>query len=112
MATEPIKQVTDRREISLDEWKAEGVEKFGEVVADWVFECPACHETQTMRDFVDAEVKNPDTVFYFSCIGRWAEGRGCDWTLGGLLQIHKTEVIAPDGDKIAVMEWGEADVGT
>jgi hypothetical protein len=112
MASEPIKQVRERRQISLDEWKAEAVEKFGEKVKDWVFECASCHETQTLKDFVDAEVENPDTVFYFSCIGRWVEGRGCDWTLGGLLQIHTTEVISEDGHKVPVFEWGKADVGT
>jgi hypothetical protein len=43
----------------------------------------------------------------FSCVGRWTNagphkkgkppGRGCDWTLGGLLTFHDLAVVAPDG---------------
>jgi hypothetical protein len=42
----------------------------------------------------------------FSCVGRWTNAgpyyekgsaHGCDWTLGGLFQIHELEVVTPDG---------------
>lgn len=94
-----------RRAITRDEWLAEGRAKFGEDTKQWKFECPHCHEAQTLQDFIDAEVKEPDTLFFFSCIGRWADGRGCDWTLGGLFRLHMTEVIIEGSDPVPVMEW-------
>ena len=46
----------------------------------------------------------------FSCVGRWTgkgsalgtdapRGEGCNWTLGGLFQLHKLVVITPDGER-------------
>jgi hypothetical protein len=43
----------------------------------------------------------------FSCVGRWTgagsprkepDGRPCNWTLGGLLQIRELEVVTDDGE--------------
>jgi hypothetical protein len=104
-----IKQAAERRTINLAEWQAEGVEKFGEDMHQWRFKCPVCEETQSFREFVNARIENPDAKFYFSCIGRWVKDRGCDWTLGGLFRIHKTEVIDPEGTVIAVMEWADVE---
>jgi len=97
----------ERRTISFAEWQAEGTEKFGEDMHHWKFQCPVCEEVQTFREFVDNRVENGRDKFFFSCIGRYVEGRGCDWTLGGLFQIHKTEVVDPEGTHIAVMEFAD-----
>jgi len=99
----------ERRTITFAEWQAEGTEKFGDDMHKWRFKCPVCEETQSFREFVDARVDNPDAKFYFSCIGRWVKDRGCDWTLGGLFRIHKTEVIDPEGTTIAVMEFADVE---
>jgi len=50
--------------------------------------------------------------FGFSCVGRFTgagnppkpedkgkEQKGCNWTLGGLFQMHDLEVVTPDGKK-------------
>jgi len=96
-----------RNVLTLEEWKNKAKELFGEDVKEWKFKCPQCGEVQTMQDFIKNKVDEPDTKFYFSCIGRWVKDRGCDWTLGGLLQIHKTEVISEDGKNIPVFEFAE-----
>ena len=104
-----IPNKVERRTISFAEWQAEGTEKFGDDMHKWRFKCPVCEETQSFREFVDARVENPDAKFYFSCIGRYVKDRGCDWTLGGLFRIHKTEVVDPEGTHIAVMEFAEVE---
>lgn len=76
-----------------------------------VFRCPACKTLQTARDLIAAGAgANFDEVeryLAFSCVGRFTgaasprkapDGQPCNWTLGGLFQIHTFEVITPDGD--------------
>jgi hypothetical protein len=84
--------------MSFDDYKAMGVERFGENYADWVLICPACGTKQTPREVANAG-GNIDTQAGFSCIGRFpnaVKNLGCDWTLGGLFQIH--EVMCTQGD--------------
>lgn len=78
------------------------------------FICPACGTKQGRKEFEAAHVTNEEMnkMAGFSCIGLFtgkgdagiaAKNRGqswdqgCNWTLGGLLQIHELEVIATDG---------------
>lgn len=96
-----------RRTLPLETWKADGEKRFGADVKDWVFVCAGCGEKQTLAEFIAAGVESPDTKFFFSCIGRWVEGRGCNWTLGGLFQIHKTEVIGEGGKPVPVFEFAD-----
>ena len=91
--------------LTLDEWKQKAISLFGEDHAKWRFACAHCGESQTLQEFIDAGIENPGNKFYFSCIGRWIKGRGCDWTLGGLFQIHKTEVKSEEGKNIPVFEF-------
>lgn len=95
------------RTLSLDEWRAEAVSRFGEDAKKWVFVCASCGEKQTLADFIAAGIESPETKAFFSCIGRYVKGRGCDWTLGGLFQIHHTEVINENGDPVPVFEFAE-----
>jgi len=90
--------------VTLDEWKKEGKELFGEDVKNWVFQCPNCKGKQTYQDF-EGLTTDPQDVFYYSCIGRFKQGVGCNWTLGGLFQIHEKEVIGEDGKPVPVMEF-------
>lgn len=72
--------------------------------------CPICSTVQTMEDLERAgvAVDKIENYFGFSCVGRFTgagswlgkkdkPGRGCDWTLGGLFQLHKLEVTTEDG---------------
>ncbi len=84
----------------------------------YAFKCPICGTVQSMMSLVKAGAK-PDTAheyIAFSCEGRFSGAgptasekdrsakakarrqlRGCDWTLGGLFQLHKLEISYPDG---------------
>lgn len=87
--------------------KAQGVPK-----EHMAFKCPVCGTIQSGADLIKAEAgKTFDEVqgfLGFSCIGRFtgagehkrgeASGRGCNWTLGGLLHLHELEVITEDGE--------------
>ena len=75
--------------------------------------CPMCATVQSMRSLINAGAgKTEDEVeryVGFSCVGRFTgegsalsdeerqQGKGCDWTLGGLFKLHKLEVIDPEG---------------
>ena len=67
------------------------------------FVCPRCHTVQCADDFIKAGVgesfSEVEPYLAFSCIGRWDESKGCDWTLGGLFQIHELVVTTPDGTR-------------
>jgi hypothetical protein len=93
------------KKLTLQDWKKEGEKLYGTDMKKWKFVCAQCGETQTLQDFIDNKVKNPEERFFFSCIGRWDKKRGCDWTLGGLLTIHKTEVINEENKTVAVFEF-------
>jgi hypothetical protein len=106
------KKAFTREVISHEEFlarlEAQGME--GEA-QHFAFICPACHTVQSATSLFRAGVPKEEVPKYigFSCVGRWtkagpATGRkrekyqGCDWTLGGLLQIHELEV-EKDGEK-------------
>jgi hypothetical protein len=94
--------------IPLKEWKKKGKELFGDDCREWKFVCPVCKGIQSYKDFEDL-VDHPEDYMYFSCIGRFKEEIGCDWTLGGLFQIHKTEVIDEKGKAHPVFEFAETE---
>jgi hypothetical protein len=105
-----VKPVSTRTVLTLEQWFKKAEDLFG--TADqkkWKFKCSHCGQSQTLQDFIDAGVENPENKFYYSCIGRWVKGRGCDWTLGGLFQIHKTEVIAEHDKHVPVFEFADID---
>ena len=95
---------------SLAEWRAEGVRRFGDKWGDWQFICPRCKTRQSGHDMIEATGEGPDYVeryFGFSCIGRFTTKKGCDWTLGGLFQIHRAAIIDEKGKTIPVFEFAE-----
>lgn len=73
-----------------------------ERIEDVTFRCPKCRTLQSAQDLIDAgagkNLVEVERYLGFSCVGRWDENKGCDWTLGGLFRIHKLEVITPDGE--------------
>lgn len=112
MAKNPIHPVNkERRTITREAWLAEAKARFPDKTSkDWRFVCPVCGESQSMQEFVDAGMTREEAQSrgFFSCIGRWVKGRGCDWTLGGLLTIHSTEVLDDEGHAHPVFEFAEA----
>ena len=79
--------------------------------------CPMCGTVQSSTSLIRAGAgATPAEVqkyIGFSCVGRWtgslgpaeakAKGVACNWTLGGLFQMHKLEVII-DGDRMPAFE--------
>lgn len=90
-----------------DALKAQGVPKEMLVV-----QCPMCRTMQCPQDLIDAgagaDFDAVEKFVGFSCVGRWTgadsprsepDGEPCNWTLGGLLSLHKLEVVTPDGER-------------
>ncbi|WP_313350256.1 VVA0879 family protein [Paracoccus sp. (in: a-proteobacteria)] len=80
--------------------------------ADFAMICPMCGTVQSARDLIAAgagiDFEGVEMFLGFSCVGRWngagsprskPDGKPCDWTLGGLLNLHKLEVIDAEGKK-------------
>jgi hypothetical protein len=117
-----------RKKISHAEWLAEAARRFGPDARTWQFVCPACGTVQSAADLLATGKFKPgsgevNSVLGFSCIGRFTgkgdEGigaknhgetwtNGCNWTLGGLLQIHTSEVVFEDGGARPVFEFAES----
>ncbi|MBR2591577.1 MAG: hypothetical protein IKD62_01245 [Oscillospiraceae bacterium] len=70
---------------------------------DWRFKCPRCGNVATGHEFKDAGTE-PDAMAQ-ECIGRYVNGKGCDWAAFGLFDIC-TAHIHYKGDKwIPVFEF-------
>lgn len=88
-----------------------------------VYKCPMCETLQTARDLVSAgageSLDEVERYLGFSCIGRFTgrgspsaekgKGHGCNWTLGGLFQMHSFEVVTPDGKAHPLFELADKD---
>lgn len=70
-----------------------GKELFGEDTKKWVFKCPSCGHEQSIASVLEhnPELKGNLGWIYQNCEGRHVEGHGCNWTLGGLFQVHNVE---------------------
>jgi hypothetical protein len=91
-------------------FKAQGVSGRDHIA----FKCVMCGTVQSLASLKRAGVPPDKAENYigFSCEGRFngagewpsdpkkqkaRKKRGCNWTLGGLFQIHELEVTTPDG---------------
>lgn len=77
------------------------------------FTCPMCGTIQSATDLIKVGAGNTfdevEKYLAYSCVGRFTNagppepnkppGSGCDWTLGGLFQLHKLEVETADGKR-------------
>lgn len=71
------------------------------------FKCPMCGTVQSLQSFLAVgigELQAKKDVG-FSCIGRFTgaegprampDGKPCNWTLGGLLRMHRLEIVFED----------------
>lgn len=75
----------------FSDWVKHGESLYGDDKHQWVFKCPSCGQEQKPADFIAID-QQPNTALS-NCIGRYKEKTGCDWTLGGLLSIHKLSVV-------------------
>ena len=74
------------------------------------FICPMCGTIQSAADLIAAGAGDDfdavEKFLAFSCVGRWTgaepprskpDGKPCNWSLGGLFQLHNFEVVTEDG---------------
>ncbi len=110
--------MSEPRKITLDRFEAE-VEAQGVERLDVTVICPLCDTPQSMRALIAAGAgaieADVEKFIGFSCIGRFTgagsgfakdhpKGKGCDYTLGGLLTLPKLIVLLPDGEEIPHFE--------
>jgi len=85
----------NRRTVTLEQYIAEAVAKFGEDRNNWRFICPACGHVASVAEYEAAGA--PEGAVGFSCIGRWSgasreafgEGEGpCNYAGGGLIGLN------------------------
>lgn len=89
------------REMTRDEYLAEGLRLFGEDMMTWKFVCPSCGCVASVADYKMAGA--PEGAIGFSCIGRWmgdgiqdafAKGPGpCNYAGGGLIRIAPIKIL-------------------
>lgn len=91
---------SSRRCITIEQFKAE-LQAQGVPREHLAVKCVQCGTVQSRQDFIDAGVhrtmQEAQKHWGFSCIGRFVSNTGCDWTLGGLFQIHQLEIDFGDG---------------
>jgi len=84
-----------------------------EVPLEMCFVCPLCGTVQNANDLIAAgagkSFADVDGYVGYSCVGRWTHHKepppkgkmgtqiGCNWTLGGFLQLHDLAVIDDKG---------------
>ena len=91
--------------ISPEEWRAKGIELFGEDRMEWAFVCPSCGHVATVKDWKEAGA-SPGHVG-FSCIGRWLgspdentftkNGGPCQYSGGGLISLNPITIETEPG---------------
>lgn len=110
-------RMLERKTVTLEEFirqlKSQDLDQ-----EDAVFICPVCKTPQSAADLIAAgageNFDSVETYLGFSCVGRWLnagsgltpKGKvkkkepasyGCNWTLGGLFQLHELEVVDDEG---------------
>lgn len=103
--------MTARKTYTHAAWMAEAISRFGEDTGKWRFVCVSCGHVQSIdgirerspgRDFKLVVSQAP-----FACEGRWNPDVGCDWSLGGLFQLHTVEVVYRDGTVAPTFDFEE-----
>lgn len=94
----------EREQITLDEFvmrlQAQGVPQ-----EHCAFRCVHCGHIQSAVSLVRyLPPEDAGNAAYSACEGRFNKKVGCDWTLGGLFQIHKLEVLSNEGTIVPVFE--------
>jgi len=107
--------MTGIKTMKVDDYFLIAENRFGRDPRKWKFVCPMCNKVQSVQDFLNLKERmDEDTIrghIGFSCIGTF-NGRGteilfndnnekskhgCNYTLGGLFQIHTIEIKDNDG---------------
>lgn len=105
----PHREVKPIPEMTVAEWRAEGIARFGSPKL-FRFVCPRCDHVASVMDFEPykdkgAKIDHAATT----CIGRWNDDPevGCDWAAFGLLGTLNggVRIIHPDGKSQLVFDF-------
>ena len=102
--------MSEREEISVAEFRARMMAQGVSSSNHTALICPACGTVQSIADHIKAGAspEEAERAIGFSCVGRRTnagpprkkpDGKPCNWSLGGLLQIHTLTVVTEDGEK-------------
>ncbi len=108
----------DLIEYTHEEWRNEGIRRFGPDPRYWKFVCPGCGHVQSGDDFIAAGIKDSSNKVYQECIGRYTGGKSwakmgknergpCDYAAFGLLCIAPVRVTLSDGSTVASFAFAE-----
>jgi len=90
------------REMTSKEFE-ESIKSQGVPIEKVTFRCPQCKTLQCGEDLIDAGAGSDfdavEKYLAFSCVGRFNSEKGCDWTLGGLFQLHELVVVDNEGNR-------------
>lgn len=107
-----VKVRSDQRRVTLAEWSAEAVRRFGPDTLNWRFKCPSCGYVASVRDWKNAGAHS--TSAGYSCIGRWLgskqeiftkQGGPCNYAGGGLFRLNPVIVVHEGGEETPVFEF-------
>jgi hypothetical protein len=88
---------------SIEEWRAEAAQLFGDDPLEWRFVCPSCGHIAAVKDWKEAGA--PVEAAAFSCVGRWLpkaerafqkNGGPCDYAGGGLFRLNPVKIDGVD----------------
>lgn len=92
--------------VTEDQWRAKGVELFGDDMSKWRFQCPACGGVASVeiakKDFptVEGAGWHPES----ECIGRYLPKGNCDWCAYGLIR-GPLFVARPNGARTPIFDF-------
>lgn len=88
---------SERRTMTVEQWRAEGERLFGADELDWKFVCPSCGHVASVAEWKDAGA-GPGEIAY-SCVGRRMTlspsilgDAPCDYAGGGLFRLNPITV--------------------
>lgn len=96
------------------EWRDEGVRRFGTDPMQWKFVCPSCGHVATPQDWKDAGAGPGEVAF--SCVGRHMENAKqmsqkpgpCNYAGGGLIGLNPVLIKWDNGKETRVFAFAEA----
>lgn len=105
--------MSERQEMTANEWEALGTSLFGEDKTFWKFVCPICKTPQSAEDYKKARIpfEKCAGMIGFSCIGRSLpsrqegimnpkkkNGEPCNYAGGGFFQLNPLHITDEDGE--------------
>lgn len=113
--------------MTIEQWRAEGIVRFGTDPHNWKFVCPLCGNVASVEEFRPFKDKGatPESAFQ-ECIGRYTGGREafggnhesfgekdqpCNYAAYGLFKFGPVKVTLENGKEIKIFDFAPAPKG-